>query len=394
MRREGRHARHRRHHPPGRADGLPRHPDVGPAAAGGDDAGRPHRGRGAGVEPLAHDHGRRLVRGRHADRRRGQARDRLPAGFRPGGPPSGRHPPGAFDPDDRVVGAGRAHPRADPRRGVPERVARWPGRRRRDRALPRLVLVPGGTAWPQAPRPGRRARDRGPAPPADPAARPAHSRAPAGQGADPRLPARRHPVPAPERDPAHHRLGHHRLGQDGADLRPRGTDPSQGRALRDLRQDGGLHAHILRPRPRRAAQSARRPGAALVAVPGGPPPPRLRHDGRRPDPPAARQRRPVLGHRRPAALRERRGRLLGAGRHREPGARRPPPEDRPHGACPGHGGHGRAVHRRSRQPEDGPQRARHADGERERARVPARRGRAVLDPAVGVRGKTRAGSCS
>ena len=77
---------------------------------------------------------------------------------------------GALDPHDRVVGAGGAHPRADPGRGVPERVAGRQGGGRRDRALPRLVLVPGRPARAQAPRPGRRARDRGPAPPAHPAA--------------------------------------------------------------------------------------------------------------------------------------------------------------------------------------------------------------------------------
>ena len=47
---------------------------------------------------------------------------------------------------DRVVGAGGAHPRADPGRGVPERVAGRQGGGRRDRALPRLVLVPGRAA--------------------------------------------------------------------------------------------------------------------------------------------------------------------------------------------------------------------------------------------------------
>ena len=217
---------------------------------------------------------------------------------------------------------------------------------------------------------------------------------PAGEGAGPRLPARGHPVPAQDRDPAHHRLGHHRLGQDGADLRPGRTDPPQGGALRRLRQDGELHADLLRSRARRAPQPARRPGTPLVAVPGSPQPPRLRHDGGGPDPAAARQRRPVLGHRRPAALRERRGRLLGAGHFREPGARRPPPEDRPHGARPGHGRHGRAVDRRSRQPEDGAQRARHADRERERARVPPRHGRTRSRSGSGCPGTTKAGSCS
>ena len=70
----------------------------------------------------------------------------------------------------RIVGAGGAHPRADPGRGVPKRVAGRQGRGRRDRALPRLVLVPGRAARAQAPRPGRRARDRGATPPAHPAA--------------------------------------------------------------------------------------------------------------------------------------------------------------------------------------------------------------------------------
>ena len=49
------------------------------------------------------------------------------------------------------------------------------------------------------------------------------------------------PFPERHRDPAHNRLGHHRLRQDGADLRPRLPDPRARRALCDLRQDGELH---------------------------------------------------------------------------------------------------------------------------------------------------------
>ena len=45
-------------------------------------------------------------------------------------------------------------------------------------------------------------------------------------------------------------------------------------------------------------------------------------------------------------------------------------------------GHGRAVHRRSRQPQDGALGARHADRQPVGARVPARHRQAVLDPGV------------
>ena len=70
-----------------------------------------------------------------------------------------------------------------------------------------------------------------------------------GGSAAPLLPDRRHPVSGAHRDPAHHRLGHHRLGQDRADRRSRLADPGAGRALRDLRQDGLIHARVLRSGP-------------------------------------------------------------------------------------------------------------------------------------------------
>ena len=127
---------------------------------------------------------------------------------------------------------------------------------------------------------------------------------------------------------------------------------SEGRALRDLRQDGQLHAILLRSRTRRAAEPARCARAALVAVPGGPQSARLRHHGRRADPPAAGYRRSVLGHRRAAIVRQRRGRPVETRRHREPHPGRSSAEDRSHGPGRGDGGHGGPVHRRSRESED------------------------------------------
>ena len=94
------------------------------------------------------------------------------------------------------------------------------------------------------------------------------------------LPHRRRALPRACGNPAHHRLRHHRLGKDGADLRPRRPDPRARRALRHLRQDGQLHPVVLRHGPRHPAQPPRRPRAAVVALPGGAFPARLRHDGR------------------------------------------------------------------------------------------------------------------
>ena len=205
--------------------------------------------------------------------------------------------------------------------------------------------------------------------------RPLHLRArdpPAGLAGAPGVQHRRHPVSRADRDPAHDRLGHHRLGQNGADLRSRRADSQQGRALRRLRQDGELHGGLLRSLPRRAAQSARREGAALVAVLRGAYPPRLRHDGRRAHPAAEGHGGPLLGDGGAAIVCQRRWRAAPEGRDAQPGAGRPPAQDRADRAGAGDGGHGRPVHRRSRQPQDGAQRARHAHGQPLGAGVPAR----------------------
>ena len=125
--------------------------------------------------------------------------------------------------------------------------------------------------------------------------------------------------------------------------------------------------------PRRADEPAGRESAALVAVPGGAQPPRLRHDGRGADPPAEGHGRSVLGDGGAPALRQRRRGAAGQGGHGKPGPGRPSPQDRPDGARRGHGRDGGAVDRRSREPEDGAFRARHADRQPLGARVPARR---------------------
>ena len=264
-----------------------------------------------------------------------------------------------------VAGLGGA--RADQGGDVRERMAGREGRARRHRPLPRLVLVPRRAALAPPPHPGRGAGDGGrAAPPGAP--RPSQRARPdAGLEGAPALPHRRHSVPRAHRDPAHHRLGHHRVREDGADLGPGGSDPGQGRALRDLRQDGELHRGILRRRPRRADEPAGCARAALVAVPGSPQPPRLRHDGGRADPAAEGHRRSLLGDRGAPALLQRRRGVLEAGGDREQSAGRPSPEDRPDGARRGDGRHGRAVHRRSGKPEDRALGARHVDRAPERA---------------------------
>ena len=75
-------------------------------------------------------------------------------------------------------------------------------------------------------------------------------------------------------------------------------------------------------------------------------------------------------------------RQKGVNDNKRPG--RPSAQDRPDGARRGDGRHGGAVHRRPRQPEDRAQRARHADRQPLGAGVPARRGRALLDPRVDI----------
>ena len=164
------------------------------------------------------------------------------------------------------------------RGGVRERDPRRQGVGRRHRAVPRAVPVPRIPAQPRQALEGRRARQRGPARTPHPPAPCAAAKVLARRGAC-ALPHRRRAVPRAHRDPAHHRLGHHRVGQDGTDLRPGRPDPRQGRALRRLRQDGELHPLVLRSRPRRAPEPARRARAALVALLRGPKPARLRHYG-------------------------------------------------------------------------------------------------------------------
>ena len=81
------------------------------------------------------------------------------------------------------------------------------------------------------------------------------------------------------------------------------------------------------------------------------------------------------------------GRAAREGSHGQQGSGRPPAQDRPDGACPGDGGDGRAVHRRSGEPEDGAFGARHAHRQSRRLRVPAGRGRALLHPGMDLPGE-------
>ena len=126
-----------------------------------------------------------------------------------------------------------------------------------------------------------------------------------------------------------------------------------------------------------------RPGAALVSLPGSQDAQGFRHDGGRLDPAAEGHGGPLLGHGRAAAVRKRRGRPLEARRDGEPDTRRAPAQNRTHLPGRSHGGHGGAVHRGPREPQDRALGARHADCSPRRARVPARYGRAVLDKGVG-----------
>ena len=141
-----------------------------------------------------------------------------------------------------------------------------------------------------------------------------------------------------------------------------------------------------RSRARRADEPARCAGAALVALPGGPQPARLRHDGGRADPAAEGHGGPVLGDGGAAAVLQRRRRVLEKGRHREQGPGRPSAQDRPDGTGQGHGRHGRAVDRRSGEPEDRALGARHADGPPRGAGVPARYRQAVFDSGLDRQG--------
>ena len=271
-----RHARHRRQHAQGRPDRLPRHPHVGPAVPGGHAVRRLHDGRGAGLDAVEPHHGSGVVRRRHGDAGRGQAGPRLRPGFGPGGAVRGRHAAHAPHPRHRRLPPGQGGAGADQDGGVRQRRARRGVRGGADRAVPGRVLVARRAARPAEAHQGRRdGHRRGTAAPGPAAASP-RAREATGRQAPPPLQHRGHPVSGTHRDPAHHRLGYHRVWQDGADLRSRLADPRKGRALRDLRQDGHLHPVLLRPRPRRADEPARRPRAALVAVPGGYEPARLR----------------------------------------------------------------------------------------------------------------------
>ena len=351
------HERHRRQHAPWRADRVPRAAHVGPAPAGGAVPLRPVRRGRARLDGLAQHLRGGALRRRHGHARRGEARDRLQARFGPGGPDVRRHAARAQDPRHRGLGPRAAGAAEDPGHDPVGRAAGRHGGRRDGAAVPRRVLVARRPSRAAEANPGRRDGDGRPAAPTGDAAaraRPGHA---AGRREDPSLQHRRDPVPGEGRDPAHHRLGHHRVGQDRADLGPGRPGPRARGALRDLRQDGELHAGLPRPLPRRADESPRRKGAALVALPRGAGPPRLRHDGRRAHPPAEGHRGPVLGHRGAPALLHRGGRAPAAGRDPERGAGRPPAQGRPDGAVRGDGGHRRPVHRRSREPEDGALRA-------------------------------------
>ena len=248
-----------------------------------------------------------MVRRRHGDAGRDQARARLRRGLGPGYPLRRRHPPGARHKGHRRLGPGLAGARADPGRAAGERLARLQGGRRHDRALPRRLLVSRRPArTPEAHQGRGTGRRRRTAPPGAPAAS-APARPRAGRQEAPALQDCRHPVSGADRDPAHDRLRHHGLGQDGADLGPGGPDQGTGRALRDLRQDGELHRDLPRSGPRRADEPARRQGAPMVALPGSAGAARLRHDGRGADPAAEGHGGPVLGDGGAPALRQRRG---------------------------------------------------------------------------------------
>ena len=215
----------------------------------------------------------------------------------------------ARHPRHRVVGAGARGAREDPRRIAGERLARTPGRRRADRALPRGLLVSrrpssggrsgsGGAELVTGAELHRRVR-------------PPHlrllDRAPGGK----RLrPYRIAGIPYPERTETQHAIVSGTTGSGKtvlisdlvAQIRARGERC----VLYD--EDGLLHRDLPRSGPRRADEPAGRPGALLVALPGSPQSARFRHDGRGADPAAEGHRRSLLGDRRKAALRQRRGR--------------------------------------------------------------------------------------
>ena len=261
-------------------------------------------------------HGRGMVRRGHGDAGRDEARPRLRSGFGPGGAFRRRHAARAAHPRHRRLGPGAGGAGEDQGRDVRERRARRDGRRRPDRAVPGRLLVARRAARPPEAHPGRGDGHRRRAAPAAAIAPSAAACAPAGRQEAEALLDRRHPVSGAHRDPAHHRLGHDRLGQDGADLRSGLADPRARRALRDLRQDGELHARLLRSGPRRADEPARCPRAEMVALPRSPQPARLRHDGRRADSPAEGHGRPVLGDGGAPALLQRRRGVLEEGRAR------------------------------------------------------------------------------
>ena len=69
--------KNRKQHPPGRTDGLPRHPHVGPVAPCRDVPGRHLGGCGSGLACLAAHHGVRMVRRRHRHGGGDETGDRL-----------------------------------------------------------------------------------------------------------------------------------------------------------------------------------------------------------------------------------------------------------------------------------------------------------------------------
>ena len=234
-----------------------------------------------------------------------------------------------------------------------------------------LVLVPGRAALAAQAHPGRRAGDRGRIAP--PGAAPhlrVLDRMPGGRRLRPYSIAG---IPYPERTETQHTIVSGTTGSGKTVLIADLVSQIRARGERCVIYDkmGQLHPVLLRSRARRADEPARCARAALVALPGSPQPARLRHDGGGADPAAEGHGGPVLGDGGAPALLQRRRRVLEAGRHGEQGPGRPSAQDRPDGAGQGHGRHGRAVDRRSGEPEDRALGARHADGPPRGAGVPA-----------------------
>ena len=235
---------------PGWPDPAPRRPHVGSTGALGDHRLRP-RGRPLPHHGALHHHDRlRMAPRRHGDPRRVQALDRLLS---------------PFGPDARVAGGtedrnpDRGHRRGPENRTDTQAHARdglLQGMGGRGMGSGRHGVCTLGF-WMLGRRLARTRRVRG----AEMAtARELRRRvqplsvrvadgpvsgSPAGV-----VPHRRDPLAPARRDPAHHRLGHHGLGQDRADIRPGRPDPGAGGTLHRLRQDGDLYAVLLRSRHR------------------------------------------------------------------------------------------------------------------------------------------------